>query len=282
MASSTALHLSFGDGGFHALDNISLLGAGLPHVIIEKILASADTARLATLDIRGNEIDYQLANELARKFGLPSQSMIECNGLPIRALVTNEIRKLHLNGFRGRHPLFGIEAFGGHILASLLPGNTSLIEIDFRQNEIGLIAAAELGEACAKSQVRFVNRIGCRKRPGYGTPLDLRKLRMSARPKLSLPNDLVTDEEFAFLLAYLRDTLLVEIDVSHNAAITPAVCQCFLEYLGRGKTRTLRRLAFAGLSWDDASVVSLVDAIGHASLLELEELSLPLHCGLKG
>lgn len=49
MASSTALHLSFGDGGFHALDNISLLGAGLPHVIIEKILASADTARLATL-----------------------------------------------------------------------------------------------------------------------------------------------------------------------------------------------------------------------------------------
>ncbi|KAF4679620.1 hypothetical protein FOZ63_005641, partial [Perkinsus olseni] len=186
MTLSTALDLSFGGGGFDLLDDVSLLGAGLPSVIIERILASLDTTRLRALDIRGNEIDPQTAREMARRLGPTFKTMRECNGLPIQDIIGNATRRLRLNGFRGRHHFFGIEAFGAHVLVGLLPENTSLVEIDFRLNGIGLTAAAELGEACPKSQVRYVNQLGSRKRPGHGTPLDLKELRETAEPRLRL------------------------------------------------------------------------------------------------
>ncbi|KAF4697591.1 hypothetical protein FOZ60_004464 [Perkinsus olseni] len=257
MALSTALDLSFGGGGFDLLDDVSLLGAGLPSVIVEKILASLDATRLRALDIRGNEIDPQTAREMARRLGPTFKTMRECNGLPIQDIIGNTTRRLRLNGFSGRHHFFGIEAFGAHVLAGLLPENTSLVEIDFRLNGIGLTAAAELGEACAKSQVRYVNQLGSQ--------------------------DLVTDEEVAFLLGYFHDIPLAEIDVSHNAGVTSAASPHIIGYLAAGHMRNLRRLALAGLPWSDDSVVSLVDALGEQanSLLALEELALPLHCGLK-
>ncbi|KAF4716720.1 hypothetical protein FOZ62_016009, partial [Perkinsus olseni] len=283
MALSTALDLSFGGGGFDLLDNVSLLGAGLPSVIVEKILASLDATRLRKLDIRGNEIEPQTARAMARRLGSAFKTMRECNGLPIQDIIGNTTRRLRLNGFSGRHHFFGIEAFGAHVLAGLLPENTSLVEIDFRLNSIGLAAAAELGEACAESRVRYVNQIGSRKRPGHGTPLDLKELRETAEPRLRLSKDLATDEEVAFLLGYFHDIPLAEIDVSHNAGVTSAASPHIIGYLAAGHMRNLRRLALAGLPWNDDSVVSLVDALGEQanSLLALEELALPLHCGLK-
>ncbi|KAF4749329.1 hypothetical protein FOZ62_023869, partial [Perkinsus olseni] len=283
MTLSTALDLSFGGGGFDLLDNVSLLGAGLPSVIVEKILASLDATRLRRLDIRGNEIDPQTAREMARRLGPTFKPMRECNGLPIQDIIGNTTKRLRLNGFRGRHHFFGIEAFGAHVLAGLLPENTSLVEIDFRLNSIGLAAAADLGKASARTQVRYVNQLGCRKRSGYGTPLDLKKMRKTAEPQLRSSKDLVTDEEVAFLLGYFHDIPLAEIDVSQNAGVTSAASPHIIGYLSAGRMRSLRRLALAGLPWSDDSVISLVDALGEQanSLLALEELTLPLHCGLK-
>ncbi|KAF4657383.1 hypothetical protein FOL47_008460 [Perkinsus chesapeaki] len=266
MTFPTSLDLSFGNGGFELMDTICLLGADLPLAIIKRIIASANTDRLLKLDIRGNPIDYQSSRSLLRKLNACLEHIMECNGLPVHDITHNKVTSLRLCGFAGRNPLFGIEAFGAHILSSLLPRNSSLIELDFRLNNIGVEAAFELGEACTASQVRYVNCIGRRKRPGFGTLLDLKQLRGSPAAKLNLTRSLLSSEELAFLLGYFRGTSLIELDVSYNGAVTTSICALTINC---GHLRTLRRLSLAELPWTDDFVVSFVQALADADSVSL-------------
>jgi Ran GTPase-activating protein (RanGAP) involved in mRNA processing and transport len=114
--------------GLTTLD-LSSKGLGLPEAIVLADLVRCASGSLISLDVRGNGINGDGADQLAAAV-LESKSMEEFSLIPVTGLRANEVTELKLS-FKGLGPA---EA---HVIGSLLTSKSSLTSISLKGNELG-------------------------------------------------------------------------------------------------------------------------------------------------